>query len=211
MKSASILNLVIILSLLISSCSVEKKRYSNGYYISKHPRSFNIGSNESESSIIPISTERDSTFKQVDKQFVENNILPQEKSVIERNSITTHSVASNFNDNLIKSNRIENDSNKDVEQNKKREILFRNKDVEGKQLPLADGGRRKMSTVLKLAIIFTGLGIIALIVGFFSWYFFFLATVTGTVTSPFYLTLLTYGLISFCLGLLLFITYWLSH
>lgn len=70
---------------------------------------------------------------------------------------------------------------------------------------------RKMSIVVKLAIIFSGLAVLSLIIAFWSWYFYFLGGLVGTATVPTFRIFLIAGLISLALGLFLFILYWLTH
>ena len=202
---------ILLALLLISSCSIEKRRYSSGYYMSAKsnpikPQKNNVEPTNIENKIVENSTVTNDLFSK--------NIepLPEQK---ETGRNTNISISSSELSSAVKTQ-----SEQQHVQSQNEVQKFDNRNPEG--LNRLDGKiekahayslstRRKMSPILKMAIIFTGLGIIALIVSFFSWYFYVLSSMTGTSVTPLYTRLLSAGLVSIAVGLFLFIAYWLFN
>ena len=155
----------------------------------------------------------------VENSAVMNNLAPENiEHLADQKESARNISASKGSSNFLNADKTQSEqqliqSKNEVSkfQNRNKEVLNRLDGKIEKAHSHALSTRRKMSTILKLAIIFAGLGIIALIVGFFSWYFYFLTTITGTVTAPLYPTLLSAGLVSVAIGLFLFIAYWLFN
>lgn len=208
-KSPSLLLFLIIF--LINSCTLEKRRYSSGYYMSSKSNSTRTQQKNGEQTIVENTT--------VENSAEMNNLVPENiEHLADQKESARNNSASKGSSKFLNADKTQSEQQLIQSKNEVSKFKKRNKEVlnrlDGKienANAYALSTRRKMSTILKLAIIFAGLGIIALIVGFFSWYFYFLTTITGTVTAPLYPTLLSAGLVSVAIGLFLFIAYWLFN
>ena len=201
--------LTLLLMTLFSSCSIQKRTFNQGYYFNWHFSSktklAEKQTSENESVVKEsLASEKEFIKESSDlneENFAENNLknetdrhLDDQESVVAATE-RKHSSFSQIMDlprSVIKS-EIKS------ELRKLRDIQF--------MAPPA----RKMSIVLKLAIIFSGLAIISLIIAFWSWYFYLLGGLVGTATVPTFRIFLIAGLISLALGLFLFILHWLTN
>jgi|694.fasta_scaffold17319_4 hypothetical protein len=202
--------LLFLIIFLINSCTLEKRRYSSGYYLSNSCNSKKIRLNQINNAIQEKRYNEYSTVK-------EDSIQLNSESIVKETTPLQNEVDEKSYDEIISQKTtkpeqcyVQSNNEMKVSNNPIGGIQNRNTKIENTQSNSLST-KRKMSTILKLAIIFTGLGIIALIVGFFSWYFYFLASVTGTIAAPLYPTLLTAGLISLAVGIFLFIAFWLFN
>lgn len=204
-------NYILLVLLLISSCSIEKRRYSSGYYMSNKSNTTKPQQKNVEQTIVE--------YTDLENSAVTNDLLSKNiEPLIEQKETARNTDISKSSSEL--SSDIKPQAEQQYIQSKNEVKKFNNRNPEGlntlnkkveKAHAYALSTKRKMSPILKLAIIFTGLGIIALIVGFFSWYFYVLTTITGTVTAPLYPTLLSAGVVTLAIGLFLFIAYWLFN
>ena len=204
-------NYILLVLLLISSCSIEKRRYSSGYYMSNKSNTTKPQQKNVEQTIVE--------YTDLENSAVTNDLLSKNiEPLIEQKETARNTDISKSSSEL--SSDIKPQAEQQYIQSKNEVKKFNNRNPEGlntlnkkvkKAHDYALSTKRKMSPILKLAIIFTGLGIIALIVGFFSWYFYVLTTITGTVTAPLYPTLLSAGVVTLAIGLFLFIAYWIFN
>ena len=201
--------LTLLLMTLFSSCSIQKRTFNQGYYFNWH---------------------FSSKTKLAEKQTSENESVVKESLASEKEFIKE---SSDLNEENFAENDLKNETDRHLDDQEsvvaaterkhssfsqimdlprsviKSEIkseLRKLRDIQFMAPPA-----RKMSIVLKLAIIFSGLAIISLIIAFWSWYFYVLGGLVGTATVPTFRIFLIAGLISLALGLFLFILHWLTN
>jgi hypothetical protein len=201
--------LTLLLMTLFSSCSIQKRTFNQGYYFNWHFSSktklAEKQTSENESVVKEsLASEKEFIKESSDlneKNFAENDLknetdrrLDDQESVV----ATTERKHSSFSQIM--------DLPRSVIKSEIKSELRKLRDTQFMAPPA-----RKMSVVLKLAIIFSGLAIISLIIAFWSWYFYILGGLVGTATVPTFRIFLIAGLISLALGLFLFILHWLTN
>lgn len=192
-----------------SSCSVEKRMFNKGYYIDWHSSAKSTNNQASKSQ--DLATEN--STKEVDRDVTEHIETNAPKTIVSAESeiekvaeiAETDQVSTEFKGYSF------SQIMKMPKSAVKTEIKNEFRKLKTLDLKAPAPAPRKMSTIIKLAIIITGLAMISLIIAFWSWYFYLLSGITGTAGVPVYRIFLLTGLISLALGLTLFILYWLTH
>lgn len=201
--------LTLLLMTLFSSCSIQKRTFNQGYYFNWH---------------------FSSKTKLAEKQTSENESVVKESLASEKELIKE---SSDLNEENFAENDLKNETDRHLDDQEsvvaaterkhssfsqimdlprsviKSEIKSELRKLRDTQFMAPPA--RKMSVVLKLAIIFSGLAIISLIIAFWSWYFYVIGGLVGTATVPTFRIFLIAGLISLALGLFLFILHWLTN
>ena len=201
--------LTLLLMTLFSSCSIQKRTFNQGYYFNWH---------------------FSSKTKLAEKQTSENESVVKESLASEKEFIKE---SSDLNEENFAENNLKNETDRHLDDQEsvvaaterkhssfsqimdlprsviKSEIKSELRKLRDTQFMAPPA--RKMSIVLKLAIIFSGLAIISLIIAFWSWYFYVIGGLVGTASVPTFRIFLIAGLISLALGLFLFILHWLTN
>lgn len=201
--------LTLLLILFLPSCSIEKRIYNNGYYIDWHTsvksaknqeltaqdlatENYN---NEVDQQITEMNSSADGSLKDVSEELEKIVETPEKNSASTDYSGFTLKQIMQMPGSVIKS-EIKNEFHK-----------LKTLDVKAPVAP------KKMSAIIKIAIILTGLAVISLIIAFWSWYFYLIKGIVagGAPGVSTYKIFLVSGLISLALGLTLFILYWITH
>jgi hypothetical protein len=201
----------LLLVTVFSSCSIQKRTFNKGYYVDWHfsskSNSAEKGTSENELALQGSSASKKDFIQEssdLNKEtYAENDLKNEIESRLYDPEVATHRSAAERKHPSFSQIM---DMPRTVVRSEIKNELRQLRNPEFMSPPA-----RKMSVVLKLAIIFSGLAILSLIIAFWSWYFYVLGSLAGTATVPAFRIFLITGLISLALGLFLFIIYWLTH
>ncbi len=201
--------LTLLLMTLFSSCSIQKRTFNQGYYFNWH---FSSKTKLAEKQ----TSENESVVKESlasEKEFIKESSDLNEENCAEKNLKNETDRHLDDQESVVAATERKHSSfsqimdlPRSVIKSEIKSELRKLRDTQFMAPPA-----RKMSVVLKLAIIFSGLAIISLIIAFWSWYFYVLGGLVGTATVPTFRIFLIGGLISLALGLFLFILHWLTN
>jgi hypothetical protein len=200
--------------ILLASCSMEKQLYSKGFHVE-----WNLNS---KSEIVK--TDTINIENKVDRQKkLANTIsikkitkhLKNSENIVKVEDKKHESLTDNYKTNTKISYKILNSHNLSIKEINKEDLKERKltfKETKSKSF-IPKTPKRKVHILTKLGLILLGIGLILLIVGFWTWYFALISAIGGTATvvtgTSLYSTFFMAGLINLFAGLALLIVRWI--